>query len=772
MSEREAILPVEAPVKKAQGHLLLFWLVVLLVVAGAVAFLSPGLRTGEWSRVLLKADFLNLSTTPFWYGNSGSDYLLGTDYLGRSFLLLLLNGALLSLSVGILATVFSMVIGAVFAVLAIARGGWFDRFLLAIADIQLTLPLLMVAFLLKGFVSRMVEESWSRHWDPYILVLALALANWPLIARTVRLSLLQELSADYTRTAEIMGRSLAGRLWYHCLPNSRNTLLALASTVMLLSILGEASLSYLGLGLEKMDPSLGGLIQVGQELIFEGRFYAIVLPALALIAIASGSYWLSRFFMAREQGVISARPSCQLRLTDEVFSVHNADVGFASGKKLFRGLSFELGAGECRSLMLPSGAGKSSLAHALLRSAGILGPEARGAGIVNFDPGADTLTERSCLAMMPQDARLALDPVRTIGRLFEDLEKSGNSDAASFRKEAVELLHQLGFEDPDEIFSKRGRALSGGQAQRVVLALVLMTPARFLLLDEPTASLDAHHKSVVLEILKREKERGRGFLLLTHDQEANDALSDQVLDFGQPAESSGIPDRLAVEQPGSSDRSFEIVTLEAVGLGSGANSRLQNVSLKLHAGERLGVWGRSGAGKSSLMDVLCGLEQDFSGGVHWSVPEAGAVPAVAKVFQNPGGSLNPAFTVRRCLEEPLSFYLETESARHQARLRMLELMALVDLGEDILERPVATLSGGQAQRVALIRAIVIPPGLLICDEVTSALDSRNRERVLKLLKTIPETAIVYVSHRKDEIASLCHRVVRMEKGRIVEDAPF
>jgi peptide/nickel transport system permease protein len=217
---------------------------------------------------------------------SGRVFLLGTDGQGRDVLSAILYGARVSLLVGFVSVLFSVVLGVSLGLVSGYVGGRTDALIMRIADIQLSLPAILIALLVFGVARGLIQPAYHEEAAIAVLIVAIGLSNWAQYARTVRGSTLVEKSKDYVLAARVMGRSGTAIMGQHVLPNVVGPVLVIATINLALAIIEEATLSFLGVGVPPTQPSLGTLIRLGQQFLFSGEWWILLFPALALVLLA------------------------------------------------------------------------------------------------------------------------------------------------------------------------------------------------------------------------------------------------------------------------------------------------------------------------------------------------------------------------------------------------------------------------------------------------------------------------------------------------------
>jgi len=217
---------------------------------------------------------------------SGSVYWLGTDDQGRDVFSAILYGMRLSLFIGVMSVAFAALLGISLGLIAGYFGGWIDAIIMRIADIQLTFPSILVAMLIFGVARGVTPPELRDQMAIWVLILSIGLSDWVQFARTVRSSAMVESRKEYVQAARLIGRNPWIILRKHLLPNVLSPVLVIATISLALSIILEATLSYLGVGAPPTKPSLGTLIRIGQDYLFAGEWWILLFPSMTLLILA------------------------------------------------------------------------------------------------------------------------------------------------------------------------------------------------------------------------------------------------------------------------------------------------------------------------------------------------------------------------------------------------------------------------------------------------------------------------------------------------------
>ncbi|MGW0121547.1 ABC transporter ATP-binding protein [Streptomyces sp. NPDC003327] len=466
--------------------------------------------------------------------------------------------------------------------------------------------------------------------------------------------------------------------------------------------------------------------------------------------------------------------------------VHGLTVTGGDGRILLADAGLALHPGRVVALTGPSGCGKTTLLRAV---AGVLPPGARRTAgeidVLGHDPFALPDAEvralrRHRLAYVGQDPGSGLNPRMKVRRLLGEVAVDRSPEALRA------LLAEVRLPADGDLADRRPGALSGGQQRRVALARALARRPAVLLLDEPTAGLDARVRDEIGELLRHLAEQHRIAVALScHDADLVTRLADEVVELRPRIRTAApAPPAPRSSRPAPDDKPavLTVTGLTAAFAHRGRSVQaLHGVDLTLPAGGSLGVVGASGSGKTTLMRTVVGLHRATGGSValDGTVLPASATRrsreqrrAIQLIPQNPLGTLNPSRTVGAAIGRPLT--LHRRVPRGQTGERVLELLAQVGLPADFAARYPHELSGGQRQRASIARALAADPAVLVCDEVTSALDHDTAESVMNLLADLRDRsglALVLISHDLRLVESRTDTLLVLAEGRAVEQGP-
>lgn len=266
-----------------RNRLVMFATALLVVILGA-SLLAPWIApTDPFDPLSL--DIMNSNLPPVWQADGQWPFLLGTDDQGRDMLSAVLYGLRVSIIISALGVFLAAAIGICLGVLAGYFGGFLDAFIMRVADIQLTFPAILIALLIDGLLHGMLPSLSRESSASWVIIISIGLSFWVQYARTIRSSTMVERKKDYVNAARLFGLPPVAIMARHILPNVMGPVLVILTINFGLAIITEATLSYLGVGLPPMQPSLGTLIRIGQEFLFSGEWWIVAFPGIALAAL-------------------------------------------------------------------------------------------------------------------------------------------------------------------------------------------------------------------------------------------------------------------------------------------------------------------------------------------------------------------------------------------------------------------------------------------------------------------------------------------------------
>ncbi len=494
---------------------------------------------------------------------------------------------------------------------------------------------------------------------------------------------------------------------------------------------------------------------------------------------------------------------------DEILNVEGLRIdAFGDGGKgpcLVDTVSFTLKRGEVLGLIGESGAGKSTIGLATL---GYTRGGCRITGgrisIAGKDVRTMSAAERQRLrgrsvAYIAQSAAASFNPAMTLmEQICEVPVRQSLLSPAKARAKAVQLFRELDLPNPETFGNRYPHQVSGGQLQRAMAAMAMAAKPDILVFDEPTTALDVTTQVEVLASFRKLiREHGTAALYITHDLAVVAQIADRIMvlrrgkmiELGEADQILQAPRedytrRLVAERV--SGHSFReqagneppLLAIERVTASYATLVKvIDDVSMELSRGDTLAVVGESGSGKSTLARVIVGLLPREAGDIRFSgksLPrrlrdrDRNLLRRIQMIYQMPDVALNPRQTLYQIIGRPVSFYFN--KPRAEVRERVHELLRLIDLPESFASRYPGELSGGQKQRVSIARALAAEPDIIICDEVTSALDQLVGEEILRLLKRLQDelgVAYLFITHDLGTVRRIANKVAVMRKGRVV-----
>ncbi len=467
--------------------------------------------------------------------------------------------------------------------------------------------------------------------------------------------------------------------------------------------------------------------------------------------------------------------------------------------------SFDIGAGEIVGVFGASGSGKTTLGLSILR---LLPDSAQITAAALRFQGRDLLTLRheqmrrvrgNEISIMYQEPMLALNPVMRVGEQIAEVFRAHHQVSnRECRERAAEFLQRVHLHKRADAFNAYPHELSGGERHRVVIAQALVCGPSLVIADEPTAGLDAALQNEILDLISELRRDLRvSFLLISHDHAVLDRMCDRTLEMsaglltdaavvlGRNGRSSRPLPRMNAETSGSEQPLVRVSALSKSYQTRGLRFRrgpatgvLRNVDLSIPQDSTVALIGQSGSGKSTLARCLA----------MWEKPDAGEIelagqdllrltptelrqfrPRVQLVLQDSAASINPNLNAEQIVEEPL--LIQNRGDKHTRRERARQLLEEIGFEPAMFERKPLEFSGGQRQRLAIARAMVLEPQLIIFDESTSGLDSETQQQVLALLAELKKTrrlSYLLISHDLHLVRDIADSILMMQDGSVVE----
>ncbi len=524
-------------------------------------------------------------------------------------------------------------------------------------------------------------------------------------------------------------------------------------------------------------------------------------------------------------------------------TIDQLSVSFTNGQQTTHAVkdaSLILRKGECLGIVGESGSGKSVTSLSILNLIAVNSKSTTHGTIKWQSNGQEidllTLSEQELshirgnkISMVFQEPMSSLNPVKRCGWQIAEVLKIHNIQVADTRAHIHELLRSVQLHDPARVYDSYPHELSGGQLQRVNIAMALAGNPEILICDEPTTALDVTiQKKIILLLKEIVEDRNIAMIFVCHDLDLVGDLCDRVVVMyqGDIVEQGTLPDvfvspnhrytkALLACRTKPSYRSLILPTVKEIledsylkqhrvrtNLPSDSvairvtNLTIQyrtnplaifekkkffkavnDVSFDLIEGSVLGIVGESGSGKSTVAKCISGVIDKASGDISYQgqsiSKEAFATNAPLRrkiqiIFQDPYSSLNPRMTIGKALLEPIKYHKLHRGYEEQ---RVIELLTQVGLDKNYCDRYPHQLSGGQRQRVCIARALAVEPEVLICDESVSALDVSVQAQILNLLDTIKTTnnlSIIFISHDLAVIHYISDQIIVMKEGAIVE----
>jgi peptide/nickel transport system ATP-binding protein len=471
--------------------------------------------------------------------------------------------------------------------------------------------------------------------------------------------------------------------------------------------------------------------------------------------------------------------------------------------EIVKGVDITLRRGEIMGLIGESGAGKSTLGLAAMAFAR---PGCRlTSGSIIFDgidlmkaPEAEKRALRgSRIAYVAQSAAASFNPAhQLLQQTVESTVRHGIKSEAEAKADARKLYRDLQLPNPDSIGNRYPHQVSGGQLQRVMTAMAMSPRPDLIIFDEPTTALDVTTQVEVLAAMRRIVEQYHtAAIYITHDLAVVAQMADviKVLRYGETVEDNDT--RTMLSNPSKeytkslwSVRSIEkdeeksndiILRVDHIDASyTGSEKVLDDVTIEIPRGHTVAIVGESGSGKSTAARAITGLLPPSKGQILFNgkpLPpmlknrSVEQLQKIQMIYQMADTAMNPRHTVRDIIGRPLEFYLGLRGRERDKR--MLELVEMIELDESFIDRLPAELSGGQKQRICIARALAANPDLIICDEVTSALDQIVQKGILELLLRLQRElglTYIFITHDIATVKAISDQIVVMLQGQVVE----
>ncbi|MEE8432649.1 MAG: ABC transporter ATP-binding protein, partial [Candidatus Desulfatibia sp.] len=493
----------------------------------------------------------------------------------------------------------------------------------------------------------------------------------------------------------------------------------------------------------------------------------------------------------------------------KLLKIKNLNIEGYSDEKwmpIVNGIDLTLDRGEVLGLIGESGAGKSTIG---LASMGYTRPGCRiASGSIVFDGmelcGASREIKRKIrgtrIAYVAQSAAASFNPAHRLIKQFAEAPiQHGLMNFSEAEQKGIDIYRRLLLPDPEKIGYRYPHQVSGGQLQRAMVAMAMACQPEIIVFDEPTTALDVTTQIEVLAAIKHiTKQFNMAAIYITHDLAVVAQLADRimVLRYGNLVEEGDA--RQLLENPKEAytrqllsvrtfrketdrDNNNGDVILRVQNVSASYTAKeivLEDINVKIRRGQTVALVGESGSGKSTLARVITGLLPPLQGKIFFKGQE---LPPALKsrdreslrqmqmIYQMPDTALNPRQKIRKIIGRPLSFYFGMNGKEREGRI--IELLEMIELSEKYIERYPGELSGGEKQRICIARALAANPSLIICDEVTSALDQLVAEEILKLLQRLQNNlgvSYLFITHDLATVKAISDEIVVMLQGRIIE----
>ncbi|UWQ50934.1 ABC transporter ATP-binding protein [Leisingera caerulea] len=498
-------------------------------------------------------------------------------------------------------------------------------------------------------------------------------------------------------------------------------------------------------------------------------------------------------------------------MSDTLLKVRDLKIGatvYPPGERprdieIVHGVSFDLAPGKVLGLIGESGAGKSTIGLASMAygrgGVKITGGEVwvNGRDILKSKLGDIRKLRGGEVTYVSQSAAASFNPAKKImDQVVEAAVEQKKFSRKQAEARARALFAKLGLPDPDNIGERYPHQVSGGQLQRCMTALALCPEPDLVVFDEPTTALDVTTQIDVLMAIKEAiRDTGVAALYITHDlavvaQVSDDIMVlkmgntveygpvDQIINNPQEEYTQALVSVRSIEHEEKAPTEEPVLSVRNITARYKGTSFdvLHNVNVDLYPGQTLAVVGESGSGKSTLARVITGLLPPREGEIEFAgrtlSPDLKGrsredLRELQMIYQMADVAMNPRQTVGTIIGRPLEFYFGMRGA--EKKKRIIELLDEIELGEKFMDRYPAELSGGQKQRVCIARSLAAKPKMIICDEVTSALDPLVADGILKLLldlQKIEDVAYLFITHDLATVRAISDNIAVMYQGKV------
>ncbi|MDE3175082.1 MAG: ABC transporter ATP-binding protein [Pseudomonadota bacterium] len=505
---------------------------------------------------------------------------------------------------------------------------------------------------------------------------------------------------------------------------------------------------------------------------------------------------------------MAAEPEAPRRKGDLLLDIKGLKIeGYTSGKwqPIVRGVDLTLQRGEVLGLIGESGAGKSTIGLAAM---GYVRAGCRftggsvafnGQDLLTLDRRAQSSLRGARIAYVAQSAAAAFNPAhRLIRQVVEARLRDKPGERGEAEADATTLFAKLRLPDPDRIGLRYPHEVSGGQLQRAMTAMAMACRPDLIVFDEPTTALDVTTQVEVLAAIRAiVEEFHTAALYITHDLAVVAQLAQRIMVLRHGRQVEEAPTRAMLAAPREdytrtlwAVRNLHkpqqaageaLLTMTGIEAGYGAVKVLDDVSVSVDRGRTVAVVGESGSGKSTLARVATGLLPPRRGATRFCgetlspalkdrTPEQ--LRRIQMITQSPDAALNPRHSMRDVIARPLTLFRGLTGAALDRRI--VELLEMVQLDPSLIARLPGALSGGQKQRLCIARALAAEHDLVICDEVTSALDQIVQEEILKLLLRLQAelgVSYLFITHDLATVKAIADTIVVMHRGVVVQQGP-